>query len=556
MIDRRWLHAAMLAMCLVTASPRTGSARGLGDPVPATKIAAEAVSIVPADAVAFGRVRLADLWKSEAMKDFREVLSKAGEKAIAAFDARFVPTPSSMNHVTVFAVKREEEVYPYVVFALTKPVDRPEFLKSLGANSETKLANGTMFVVEGSDTAFWFVDPSTFGIGSVESVKYLLSREAPKARGVIDAARVLTADKPIAFALDGALLTQVEQQLSPEFRPLARMKSLVVTADIVGNGHIGLRMDYGTEKARIAAENAIEQLKEMAKAGLAQSRKELSAQVFGDGKTAPVEQMGPAAAALLGLAMTQYAEDALKDLPIEKNGSALVLNVALPKGGPMVVAGVAVPIGLLLPAVQKVREAASRTQDSNNLKQLGLAMHGYHDSFGKLPAAAICDKQGKPLLSWRVAVLPFIEQDNLYKQFKLDEPWDSDHNKKLIPLMPKTLMSPLSPQQTGMTHYVVLTGKSAMFSVTEGRLLASITDGTSNTAMIVEAAQPVEWTRPQDLVYDDRKPVPKLLSGPNGGSNVAMGDGSVRFLRTVGIDEKVLRAMMTANGGEVLNSKE
>src|SRR5262249_30142494 len=90
-----------------------------------------------------------------------------------------------------------------------------------------------------------------------------------------------------------------------------------------------------------------------------------------------------------------------------------------------------------LGAKLKVQGAASRTRSANNLKQIGLAMHNYHDVNGAFPPAAVCDKTGKPMLSWRVLILPYIEQDALYKEFKLDEPWDSEHNKKLLAKMPK-----------------------------------------------------------------------------------------------------------------------
>ena len=211
----------------------------------------------------------------------------------------------------------------------------------------------------------------------------------------------------------------------------------------------------------------------------------------------------------------------------------------------------ALATGLLVPAVQKVREAASRTQDANNLKQMALAMHNYHDVYKGFPPAAICDANGKPLLSWRVAILPYIEQDILYKQFKLDEPWDSDHNRKLIPQMPQIYAIPGAPPKPGETHYRVFVGGGAMFDLDKKVTIAQITDGTSNTIMIVETAESVAWTKPAEIPYDAQKPLPKLGGFFPNGSNVAFADGSVRFLTTT-VAEATLRALITRSGGEAI----
>src|SRR5207253_8597338 len=143
-------------------------------------------------------------------------------------------------------------------------------------------------------------------------------------------------------------------------------------------------------------------------------------------------------------------------------------------------------------------EAAGRTTSSNNLKQMALAMHNYADVYrGDMPAHAIYSKDGRtPLLSWRVAILPYIEQDALYKQFKLDEPWDSEHNKKLIPLMPKLYAVPAAPLKPGETHYRVFVGGGALFDLAKPVRLVDTTDGTSNTLMVVETADTVVWTKP------------------------------------------------------------
>ncbi len=117
------------------------------------------------------------------------------------------------------------------------------------------------------------------------------------------------------------------------------------------------------------------------------------------------------------------------------------------------VGGVAFGTALLLPAVQAAREAARRAQCVNNLKQIGLALHNYHDTTNGFPAAAITSKDGKPLLSWRVAILPYIEQQELYNQFHLNEPWDSPHNKTLIARMPVAYNCPSRiPAGAGHDH--------------------------------------------------------------------------------------------------------
>ena len=94
----------------------------------------------------------------------------------------------------------------------------------------------------------------------------------------------------------------------------------------------------------------------------------------------------------------------------------------------VVIAIIGVLIGLLLAAVQRVREAANQTACRNNLKQIGLAMHNYHSVNNAFPMPAIVDKDGKPLLSWRVAILPFIERGELYNKFHTDEPWGASRS--------------------------------------------------------------------------------------------------------------------------------
>lgn len=224
--------------------------------------------------------------------------------------------------------------------------------------------------------------------------------------------------------------------------------------------------------------------------------------------------------------------------------------------------GMAIPIsmGLLLPAVQKVREAADRAQSHNNLKQIALAMQNYQAVNGGLfPAAAICDKNGKPLLSWRVAILPYIEQEHLYKQFKLDEPWDSPNNKRLLAQMPSIYKLPDDNTSTSdVTPYQVFVGNGAAFDKKRGHSVRDFPDGMSNTILIIEApAHSVQWTKPDDIDFHPNIPIRRPIGTGewihpgNSGFSVAMADGSVHWVRPE-FSESTVKAAITRNGGEAL----
>jgi hypothetical protein len=214
-----------------------------------------------------------------------------------------------------------------------------------------------------------------------------------------------------------------------------------------------------------------------------------------------------------------------------------------------------VAVALLLPAVQSARAAARRAQSMNNLKQIALAMHNYHDVHKTFPAAFTTDKQGKPLLSWRVAILPYIEAQPLYQQFHLDEPWDSEHNQKLIPLMPQVYKAPGSTAGPGKTNYLTVRGPNTVFPGAKAVRFADITDGTSNTIMAVEVSdqKAVIWTKPDDFEYDEKNPIAGLVGLRPGGFNAVICDGSVRFI-SASIDANVLKLLFMRNDGQPVDS--
>jgi uncharacterized protein (TIGR03067 family) len=199
----------------------------------------------------------------------------------------------------------------------------------------------------------------------------------------------------------------------------------------------------------------------------------------------------------------------------------------------------------------KLREAKARQLTEKSLHDIGIAFHNYHNDYNRLPSATICDANGQPLLSWRVTVLPWVGQDNLWKFFKIDEPWDSEHNKKLIPMMPKIFAPRMSKTADPFTtYYRVFHGTGAAFEGTKGLHLArDFPDGISTTILVVEAGEAVPWTKPDELEYDPAKPLPKLGGQFKDGFYMVMADGSKHFVQSK-FDEKVFRCLITRNDGK------
>lgn len=202
----------------------------------------------------------------------------------------------------------------------------------------------------------------------------------------------------------------------------------------------------------------------------------------------------------------------------------------------------------------RLTDAASKNTSMNNLKQLALALHNHESAFTFFPPQALTSPSGKKLLSWRVMILPFLEQNELYQKFKLDEPWDSAHNAALIKEMPKVFARPNADPTLGKTPYVAPLTKDSFF----GRPGAppgfkDILDGTSNTVWMIEAPPELEvvWTKPEDWEVKGAEAIDQLLKlSPE--LLVSQMDGSVQLLPAT-ITSDIIMKMLTIAGGEVVN---
>lgn len=192
----------------------------------------------------------------------------------------------------------------------------------------------------------------------------------------------------------------------------------------------------------------------------------------------------------------------------------------------------------------------------NNLKQIGIAFHGYADTHNDKWADDLTDKDGRVLLSWRVALLPYLDEEKLYKEFKLDEPWDSEHNKKLVARMPKIFAPVRGKAKPGATYYQRFVGKGAIFDQKGAAFtLPTLPDGTSNTALVVEAGNPVIWTQPTDLPFNEKAPLPELGGLFAGDFHMLLGDGSV-YRVTKGFDQDEMKKVIMPADGMVVDLRK
>lgn len=489
---------------------------------------------VPADSALFLHADAAGIWNSDLAKSFRtadkRTFDKLEEMATKAFGSKI----EDLKSITLFfpQVKSPEDTQKFGIVA--------SFSRAF--NSQ-KLEDGVKALFP-KNTKFKVLAPS-------DKIAVVLVGLDEKTYGKPQPA---DADGPLTAAVQAAAsgkhtlvlastLGNLPDELQKDdlpgpvraFQPILKSQSITATVNLGKSLDLNVRVKTKRDAQALDAEKALSALMTLITDELGRELPDLEKEAAKDADLKDLVKVFKA-----GLA-------AAKDAKFSVDGTEARLTATLPLDG--------LPLAsAYLTAVRKVEQAAAAQQSANNLKQIGLAMHNYHDTNNQFPPAAVCDKKGKPQLSWRVLILPYIEQEALYKEFKLDEPWDSENNKKLIAKMPKIYAIPGAKPDSTDTHYRVFVGNGAGFDWIMGGKITGISDGTSNTLMVVTAATAVPWTKPDELEYDPEKDMSKLIGFVvNGKAQVAMFDGSVRTLSKLPSKE-TLHALITRNGGEVIGN--
>lgn len=261
--------------------------------------------------------------------------------------------------------------------------------------------------------------------------------------------------------------------------------------------------------------------------------------------------------------MARYEEEDEDDRPRRKTGkksssgmstSTILMIVGGVLFGFLVICG-GVGVALVLPAVQQAREAARRSQDKNNLKQIGLAMHNYHDTFGMFPPGGIVREDGTEMMSWAASMLPYMDQAPLYTRINADYGWKSPQNQAIFSQSIATLTNPgfTEPAGPGICHYA---GNSHLFAINKCWRIRDTTDGTSNTIAFGDVSAGFkQWGDPTNVRDPGLGigPAPDKFGSPFvGGTHFLLVDGSVRFV-SENVNINLLKALATPNGGEIVS---
>ncbi len=243
-------------------------------------------------------------------------------------------------------------------------------------------------------------------------------------------------------------------------------------------------------------------------------------------------------------------------LSSDAQGFKFATREAFPAWNPTTLVPLA--ISAAVPIFQDWSQSVAKERATANLDKIHKALQAYHEKKDHFPVPATLDKEGKPLLSWRVELLPFLGEQSLYNEFHRDEPWDSPNNKPLLERMPAVFGHPSTKAEPGLTFYRGVIGKGAFFDpeVKDGVKLDMINDGASDTLAIVEAKESVPWTKPgTEIPFAGDSMLPMLGGHKPGGFTALFVDGTVSFLRD-SISPESVRAISTREGDERIRRQE
>jgi prepilin-type processing-associated H-X9-DG protein len=509
--------------------------------------AGEAIDLryVPTRAVAVLVVRPADLLSTVQTQGLAKMLdeaapfAKAGLKIENIEEAKFIvtrfPDPQPGRRIP-------PEEFLLQVFRYKEPFDwKGKFGENLvGKPVEASIAGKTYYHSDHGDSAirpaFYIPDDRTIVIGpEIDLQRAIASGGKSKLDWAANWEKVATGQAAAMVdltALSRAIANEPGQEKRALFAPIWE-KGQQLFVSLQARDALSLAAEFlcATPDDAGRVQSTLEAVLTLARNALDEADRNMA--------------KAPAAQAAALIPLVDMATEALKQGKLETEGSTVRYSTKLEADVAETAAGI------LAPAVMSARQAARQTQATNNLKQLMLALYNYNDANGHFPPPVVMGPDGKTPHSWRVEILPYVEAQHLYQRYRMDEPWDSENNKRILEEIPVVFRDPAADGARQDTSYFALVGPTTGLGSQDGTgtKIFEITDGTSNTIALVEAKRAVPWTKPEDIEYDPSKPLPKFGGWHNGGFLAAFCDGHVAFLPDT-TTEQTLHALITKAGGE------
>jgi len=545
----RALRLTLSAVAVVAAAALLPAAQPpLGGPAPAPP--PKALAAVPRDGFVVVSVNVAQLWDDAGLKAVQDWFVAQKEPTIEGLVG---VSAADLERVTVYlpAPGIDRDPGPVVLVTTRRPYNEARVVKNLvGPRNEGQGVEraGNVVLLRGSRpfSSVVLADDRTLmllpegGIAAAQIAAQLLSG---KADGPLAPAIAAAGKSAVSVGIDPRLILRLvaREQAPNSLAPYAaafRATSATLTADLAPGGvKTRLSLTFASaDDARRAGPVLEEGLADLARLMDTEVKRESER---GDHGALPA-------------AILTVGRDALRAAKVEVKDTAVVASADGPNAD---------ALGKLIAALPKQVAVARRNAEAqNNLKQILLGLHNCHDTFGTMPGDVGPDH--KTAWSWRVQLLPYIEQDAIFRQLDMQKSWDDPRNKAILEKaeMPKVFEVPGRPAAKGHTYWRSFAlpkksqpkdGRPWLVEGEPGPRMANITDGLSNTFAVVEAGEAVPWYAPDVLAYDGKMPLPQLGAKGGDGFLAGMGDGSVRFVRAK-TDEAALRAAITRDGGEVL----
>jgi hypothetical protein len=516
-----------------------------------------ALKIVPGDAAGFVTVDVPGVLNSPLCDEVRFALGAIKPAELAAFAKKFPVDPTTVERVVVVfpnsatVLAPLPDLHPTAVSALavvgcSKPFDPAALAKGFMPTGRPKSYGGRVYQFDEDSWVGLLIMPDnrTFVLGAEDSLVWLIDRLAKgDAGGPLAPARGEVGSHTIFAAINPAVAVPPEATIPPALKPLAKASRACVAIDLGKTIRGSLEFHYADAAGAVEGETAL-------KAAIALGREKLrevetllqqaiDKPAPAGGAVSPGE-FPERFVALIGVGAVRRFDETIAKLPIERKGGTVRVEaeVSLPVGGATVIAGLA---GITLLGTN----ANSTFQYVGNsigppgangpppaevrLKTLEAAFAAYHAEHGHYPPAATYAKDGTPLLSWRVALLPYLGEKKLHQEFRHDEPWDSLHNKKLIAKMPAVFNKPYQyPRNYGKTNAQVVTGPGTLFGDKTG---TKKPNGGARLLAVESEAGSVWWTKPADVPFTAGK-APEIFAHYEFGSTwVVLTDGTVQSLR-------------------------